>query len=128
MRGVVHDRRAVDGSVVVVDDPHLAAALERQWKARLENELQLDQMMAAADLDRINHLCLSIGFPLLTLGVLAGSFWARIVWGSPMWLLRLPVDLNTRRVSPRNAAAISFVVVFPLLPATAITGIGNRDR
>jgi cytochrome c-type biogenesis protein CcsB len=34
------------------------------------------------DLDRINHLCLFAGFPLLTLGVLAGSLWARIVWGS----------------------------------------------
>lgn len=34
------------------------------------------------DLDRINHLCLSWGFPLLTLGVLGGSLWARIVWGS----------------------------------------------
>ena len=35
-----------------------------------------------ADLDRINYLCLFWGFPLLTLGVLAGSFWARVVWGS----------------------------------------------
>lgn len=34
------------------------------------------------DLDRINNLCLLWGFPLLTLGVLAGSLWARIVWGS----------------------------------------------
>jgi cytochrome c-type biogenesis protein CcsB len=34
------------------------------------------------DLDRINNLCLSWGFPLLTLGILAGSLWARIVWGS----------------------------------------------
>lgn len=34
------------------------------------------------DLDRINYLCLFWGFPLLTLGILAGSFWARIVWGS----------------------------------------------
>ena len=34
------------------------------------------------DLDRINHLCLFAGFPLLTLGILAGSLWARIVWGS----------------------------------------------
>jgi cytochrome c-type biogenesis protein CcsB len=34
------------------------------------------------DLDRINHLCLLGGVPLLTLGVLAGSLWARIVWGS----------------------------------------------
>ncbi len=34
------------------------------------------------DLDRINHLCLLWGFSLLTLGIIAGSFWARIVWGS----------------------------------------------
>lgn len=34
------------------------------------------------DLDRINHLCLLAGFFLLTLGSLAGSLWARIVWGS----------------------------------------------
>ena len=34
------------------------------------------------DLDRINHLCLLWGVPLLTLGGLAGSLWARIVWGS----------------------------------------------
>jgi cytochrome c-type biogenesis protein CcsB len=34
------------------------------------------------DLDKINHLCLSWGFTLLTFGILAGSGWARIVWGS----------------------------------------------
>jgi cytochrome c-type biogenesis protein CcsB len=34
------------------------------------------------DLDRINHICLLGGFPLLTLGVLVGSVWARTAWGS----------------------------------------------
>ncbi|HNY73148.1 MAG TPA: cytochrome c biogenesis protein CcsA [Syntrophales bacterium] len=34
------------------------------------------------DLDRINHICLLWGFPLLTLGMVAGSIWARTVWGS----------------------------------------------
>lgn len=34
------------------------------------------------DLDRINLLCLLGGFPLLTLGVLVGSVWARTAWGS----------------------------------------------
>jgi len=34
------------------------------------------------DLDRINHICLLGGFPLLTLGVLVGSIWARTAWGS----------------------------------------------
>ena len=34
------------------------------------------------DLDRINHICIVWGFPLLTLGIIAGSIWARTVWGS----------------------------------------------
>ncbi|MDO9559237.1 MAG: cytochrome c biogenesis protein CcsA [Syntrophales bacterium] len=34
------------------------------------------------ELDNINHICLLWGFPLLTLGVLIGSVWARTVWGS----------------------------------------------
>jgi cytochrome c-type biogenesis protein CcsB len=34
------------------------------------------------ELDNINHVCLLWGFPLLTLGVVAGSIWARTVWGS----------------------------------------------
>jgi cytochrome c-type biogenesis protein CcsB len=34
------------------------------------------------DLDNVNHLCLLWGFPLLTLGIIAGSIWARTVWGT----------------------------------------------
>ncbi len=34
------------------------------------------------DLDRINHLTLLWGFPLLTLGVIVGAIWARTAWGS----------------------------------------------
>ena len=34
------------------------------------------------DLDRINHICIAWGFPLLTFGIIAGSIWARTVWGS----------------------------------------------
>jgi cytochrome c-type biogenesis protein CcsB len=34
------------------------------------------------ELDNINHVCLLWGFPLLTLGVIVGSIWARTVWGS----------------------------------------------
>lgn len=36
------------------------------------------------DLDRINHMCLMLGFSLLTLGILVGSIWARSAWGS-LW-------------------------------------------
>lgn len=33
-------------------------------------------------LDNLNQHCLSIGFPLLTLGIITGSFWAKQAWGS----------------------------------------------
>jgi cytochrome c-type biogenesis protein CcsB len=36
------------------------------------------------DLDRINYICLMLGFSLLTCGILVGSIWARSVWGS-LW-------------------------------------------
>jgi cytochrome c-type biogenesis protein CcsB len=33
------------------------------------------------DLDRINHISILWGFPLLTLGIIAGAIWAHTVWG-----------------------------------------------
>ncbi len=33
-------------------------------------------------LDDINYRCLTIGFPLLTLGIITGSIWAEYAWGS----------------------------------------------
>ena len=33
-------------------------------------------------LDAINYKCLTIGFPLLTLGIITGSIWAEYAWGS----------------------------------------------
>ena len=53
-------------------------ALLRRKKAGGMSQL----LPSLGDLDRINHLGLLGGFLLLTLGGLAGSLWARIVWGS----------------------------------------------
>jgi cytochrome c-type biogenesis protein CcsB len=33
-------------------------------------------------LDRINYRCMSYGFPFLTLGIITGSLWAQLSWGS----------------------------------------------
>ncbi len=33
-------------------------------------------------LDQLNQHCLTIGFPLLTLGIITGSLWAKQAWGS----------------------------------------------
>ncbi len=33
-------------------------------------------------LDEINYRCLTIGFPLLSVGIITGAIWARYAWGS----------------------------------------------
>ena len=33
-------------------------------------------------LDEMNYRCLTLGFPLLTLGIISGSVWAQYAWGS----------------------------------------------
>jgi len=33
-------------------------------------------------LDNLNHHCLTIGFPLMTLGIITGSIWAEQAWGA----------------------------------------------
>lgn len=33
-------------------------------------------------LDKLNHHCLSVGFPLFTLGLITGSLWAKQAWGA----------------------------------------------
>jgi cytochrome c-type biogenesis protein CcsB len=43
------------------------------------------------DLDNINHAGLLWGFPILTLGLIVGSLWARTAWGGSNW----PTDPKT---------------------------------
>jgi cytochrome c-type biogenesis protein CcsB len=33
-------------------------------------------------LDTLNHHCLAIGFPLMTMGIITGSIWAKQAWGT----------------------------------------------
>ncbi len=41
------------------------------------------QLLPSLDtLDKVNYTCLSVGFPLMTLGIISGAFWANIAWGN----------------------------------------------
>ncbi|WP_303722465.1 c-type cytochrome biogenesis protein CcsB [Malonomonas rubra] len=41
------------------------------------------QLLPSLDsLDKVNYTCLSVGFPLMTLGIISGAFWANTVWGT----------------------------------------------
>jgi cytochrome c-type biogenesis protein CcsB len=43
----------------------------------------LYQLLPSLDvLDKVNYTCLSFGFPLMTLGIISGAFWANIAWGT----------------------------------------------
>ncbi len=91
-------------------------------------------------LDNLNHHCLTIGFPLLTIGIITGSIWAKQAWGTywqwdpkETWslitwfvyaaLLHLRFTLGWRR---RRAAIISIIgfcaVLFTLLGVSYLLG------
>ncbi len=41
------------------------------------------QVLPSLDvLDKVNYTCLSVGFPLMTLGIISGAFWANTAWGT----------------------------------------------
>ena len=40
------------------------------------------KLPALQRLDELNYLCLRLGFPLLTLGIISGSVWASYTWGA----------------------------------------------
>ncbi len=54
---------------------------DRMLRSKRFNRLY--QMLPSIDiLDRVNYTCLSIGFPLMTVGIISGAVWANIAWGS----------------------------------------------
>ncbi|MCX7817413.1 MAG: cytochrome c biogenesis protein [Syntrophales bacterium] len=66
------------GLMYLIQDKLLKSRRSRPW---------IGYLPSLHELDRINGICLSGGFPLLTLGLVTGSLWAKVVWGNP-W----PVD------------------------------------
>ena len=54
---------------------------ERNVKKKQRGDLS-DRLPSLDTLDRINYKCMAFGFPLLTLGIITGSLWAELAWGS----------------------------------------------
>ncbi len=98
-------------------------------------------------LDDINHYCLTIGFPLLTLGMITGSIWARHAWGSfwswdakeiwslLTWILyaallhgRINIGWRGRRAAVFAIVGF-FAVMFSFLGVnTMLSGLHTYDR
>jgi cytochrome c-type biogenesis protein CcsB len=94
------------------------------------------------DLDNINHLCLLVGFPLLTLGILLGAIWARTVWGShwqwdpkQVWTLlawisygvvlhqRLALGWKGQKAALLSLMVLSFLLVFFVIASLCFTTV-----
>ncbi|MBD5417837.1 MAG: cytochrome c biogenesis protein CcsA [Desulfovibrio sp.] len=58
--------------------------LERRIKSKQRMQGIWQDMPALAILDKINAVCALTAFPLYTLGIVAGLFWARPVFGSTL--------------------------------------------
>lgn len=64
----------------------LAGAMFLVEHRRLKNKRPIDLRMPLPSLealDRVNAIALSVGFPLLTLGVLTGMMWLQTAFGTP---------------------------------------------
>ncbi|MFZ3116575.1 MAG: c-type cytochrome biogenesis protein CcsB [Syntrophales bacterium] len=50
--------------------------------ARGNSSMLLSYVPAANMLDEISYKTIAIGFPLLTIGIVTGAFWANVAWGT----------------------------------------------
>lgn len=80
----------IHASVTLFADGFLAIACiggimyllqERELKQKRFG-LFYSRLPSLESLDKLNHHCLSIGFPLYTLGLITGSLWAKQAWGA----------------------------------------------
>ncbi len=80
----------IHASIAIMADGFLALAfcggimyllLERELKQKRFG-LFFSRLPSLEALDSLNQHCIAIGFPLMTVGIITGSFWAKQAWGS----------------------------------------------
>ncbi len=121
----------IHASIAIIADAFLAMGFCGGVMYLLqENEIKAkhfgifyERLPSLEALDNLNHHCLTVGFPLLTVGIITGSIWAKQTWGTywqwdpkETWslitwfiyaaLLHLRFTLGWRR---RRAAIISII-------------------
>jgi cytochrome c-type biogenesis protein CcsB len=58
------------------------AVLQRQASSETATHLSPQRLTLADTLDNISYRMIGLGFPLLTIGIIAGAVWANEAWGS----------------------------------------------
>ena len=80
-------------SIAIVADAFLAlAAIGAGMYLIQERELKqkrfgyfYSRLPSLDALDKLNNHCITIGFPLMTLGMITGYIWAKQIWGGRDW-------------------------------------------
>jgi cytochrome c-type biogenesis protein CcsB len=68
--------------VVEVETPHKLKAIDSHREANTSPPLSPQRLSLAETLDNISYRIIGLGFPLLTIGIIAGAVWANEAWGS----------------------------------------------
>ena len=125
--GVIRSGGEANGRTAVLEAPAVATPIQ-------ETETLSPQRLSLAEtIDNTSYRIIGLGFPLLTIGIIAGAVWANEAWGSYWswdpketwalitWLVfaaylhaRITRGWQGRR--PAILAATGFVVVWILLP------------
>ncbi|MGK7950733.1 MAG: c-type cytochrome biogenesis protein CcsB [Xenococcaceae cyanobacterium] len=68
--------------LATVNSSSSTAVLETPKTATVKPPLSLERLTLADTLDNISYRVIGLGFPLLTIGIIAGGVWANEAWGS----------------------------------------------
>jgi cytochrome c-type biogenesis protein CcsB len=117
------------------------AVLDLQVTSPSAQPLSLQRLSLAEKLDNVSYRIIGLGFPLLTIGIIAGAVWANEAWGAPWswdpketwalitWLVfaaylhaRITRGWQGRR--PALLAAAGFVVVWVCYLGVNLLGKG----
>jgi cytochrome c-type biogenesis protein CcsB len=127
------------------------AVLQRQASSETATHLSPQRLTLADTLDNISYRMIGLGFPLLTIGIIAGAVWANEAWGSYWswdpketwalitWLvfaayLHARITKGWQGRKPAILAATGFVVVWVCYLGVNLLGkdytamVGSSDR
>ncbi|MBD2101414.1 c-type cytochrome biogenesis protein CcsB [Leptolyngbya sp. FACHB-261] len=71
-----------DGGTLVLDLPNQSLSQSSGQLGDQSPALSLQRLSLADTLDNISYRVIGLGFPLLTIGIIAGGVWANEAWGS----------------------------------------------
>ena len=70
-------------ATTVLTGERATAVLEKPVTPGTAPDLSLQRLTLAETLDNLSYRIIGLGFPLLTVGIIAGAVWANEAWGAP---------------------------------------------